>query len=85
MGKWFIDSGMRRGTPKALHEQVITVWGDTKAWKTRAAVTDDRDQLAYLTLIDAEGRIRWRFTGVFDEAAFQALLTELRALHQPRG
>lgn len=83
MGKWFIDSGMRRGTPKALHEQVITVWGDTRAWKARAGVTGDRDQLAYVTLIDADGRIRWRVTGVFDEAAFQALLTELRALTRP--
>ena len=26
MGKWFIDSGMRRGTPKADHEHVITVY-----------------------------------------------------------
>ena len=29
MGKWFIDSGMRRGTPKADHENVITVYGGT--------------------------------------------------------
>jgi steroid 5-alpha reductase family enzyme len=80
MGKWFIDSGMRRGTPKALHENVITVWGGTKQWKARAGVTDDRDTLAYITLIDREGRIRWRHSGVFDEAAFAALLTELRGL-----
>ena len=26
MGKWFIDSGMRRGTPKEDHEHVITVY-----------------------------------------------------------
>ena len=42
MGKWFIDSGMRRGTPKALHENVITVWGEAKQWKARAGVTDDQ-------------------------------------------
>ncbi len=56
IGKWFIDSGMRRGTPTALHENVITVWGTVKEWKARAGVTDDRDRLAYLTLIDRDGR-----------------------------
>ena len=35
MGKWFIDSGMRRGTPKELHENVITVFGAVDPWKKR--------------------------------------------------
>lgn len=83
MGKWFIDSGMRRGTPRALHENVITVWGATRRWKQLAGVTDDRDKLAYVTLIDREGLIRWRYTGVFDEAAFEVLTTELRGLTAP--
>jgi hypothetical protein len=80
MGKWFIDSGMRRGTPKALHENVITVWGGTKQWKARVGVTDDRDRLAYVTLIDRDGRIRWRFAGPFDEQAFGALALEIRSM-----
>ena len=84
MGKWFIDSGMRRGTPKALHENVITVWGDTRQWKARAGVTGETDQLAYVTLIDGNGQIRWRHAGVFDQNAFEALLTELRGLTAPR-
>ncbi len=79
LGKWFIDSGMRRGTPRALHENVITVWGQTAQWKARAGVTDDRDTLAYITLIDGEGRVRWQFAGPFDEAAFEALVAALRA------
>lgn len=83
MGKWFIDSGMRRGTPKALHGNVITVWGATRRWKQLAGVTDARDKLAYITLIDREGRIRWRYTGGFDEAAFEALTAELRGLTTP--
>ena len=29
LGKWFIDSGMRKGTPKKDHENVITVYGGT--------------------------------------------------------
>ena len=32
LGKWFIDSGMRRGTPKTDHEHVITVYGGTGHW-----------------------------------------------------
>ena len=33
MGKWFIERGMRRGTPKDLHENVITVYGGVDRWK----------------------------------------------------
>ena len=80
MGKWFIDSGMRRGTPKALHEHVITVWGAVKEWKARAGVTNERDTLAYLTLIDRDGRIHWRHAGPFDEETFEVLMAELRSL-----
>lgn len=36
LGKWFIDSGMRRGTPKADHENVITVYGGTDPWGNSA-------------------------------------------------
>jgi hypothetical protein len=35
LGKWFIDSGMRKGTPKEDHEHVITVYGGTDPWKQR--------------------------------------------------
>ena len=35
MGKWFIDSGMRKGTPKADYEHVITVYGGVEPWKQR--------------------------------------------------
>jgi hypothetical protein len=36
LGKWFIDSGMRKGTPKKDQENVITVYGGTDSWKTAA-------------------------------------------------
>jgi len=29
LAKWFIDTGMRRGTPEADYEHVITVYGST--------------------------------------------------------
>jgi hypothetical protein len=57
MGKWFIDSGMRRGTPKDLHENVITVYGGTDAWKQRMGFKEPDH--AYVVLIDPKGVVRW--------------------------
>ena len=49
MAKWFIDSGMRKGTPKEMHENVITVYGGTGPWKRRLSVRNEK--LAYLILL----------------------------------
>ena len=75
MGKWFIDSGMRRGTPKADHENVITVYGGTEPWKERLGVK--AEDSAYLVLLDQKGNIVWRHAGPFDEASYKALATEV--------
>jgi hypothetical protein len=66
MGRWFIDSGMRRGTPKELHEHVITVYGSSGDWKRRLAVKND--EAASLVLLDQTGVVRWMHEGGFDEA-----------------
>lgn len=50
LGKWFIDGGMRRGTPKSDHEHVLTVYGGTGPWKMHLGVTDEK--FAYLVLLD---------------------------------
>jgi len=76
LGKWFIDSGMRRGTPKADHENVITVYGGTKAWKRRLGVKAETD--AYLLLLNRKGNIVWRDAGPFEETMYQALATQVR-------
>jgi hypothetical protein len=78
MGKWFIDSGMRRGTPKQDHERVITVYGGTDAWKQRVGFRDP--DTAYLILLDDNGRIAWRHAGDLDEQAYQALAAEVSRL-----
>ena len=78
MGEWFIDSGMRRGTPKADHEHVITVYGGTDIWKQRLAVQDE--DTATLLLLDAKGNIAWLHSGPFDEQAYQSLSAEVRKL-----
>jgi hypothetical protein len=37
LGRWFIDRGMRSGTPVELHDRVITVYKGTGDWKKRLA------------------------------------------------
>ncbi len=78
MGKWFIDSGMRRGTPKADHENVITVYGGTDEWKQRVGFNDPK--AAYLVLIDQHGRVAWRSAGSLDEQRYSTLSSEVSRL-----
>ena len=78
MGKRFIDSGMRRGTPKADHENVITVYGGADAWKQRVGFKDSK--AAYLILIDQHGRVAWRSTGSLEEQRYSALSSEVSRL-----
>jgi hypothetical protein len=75
MGKWFIDSGMRRGTPKADQENVITVYGGTDVWKQRVGFRDPK--AAYLLLIDPNGKVAWKYAGGFGDVAYQALSAEV--------
>jgi hypothetical protein len=78
LARWFIDSGMRKGTPKELHENVITVYGGTDPWKQRLGFKKDDD--AYLILIDPDGIVRWTCSGQFDEARFVELADLVRKL-----
>ena len=82
VGKWFIDSGMRRGTPKADHENVITVYGRTEPWKERLGV--QAEDSAYLLIIDQNGKIAWRHAGPFEETSYQALAVEVHKLVLPQ-
>ncbi len=67
MGKWFIDSGMRRGTPKEDHEHVITVYNGAGEWKKRMGYRSEG--AAYLLVFDPQGKVVWKYTGLFTEAA----------------
>ena len=78
IGKWFIDSGMRRGTPPTDYEHVITVYGGTDPWKANLGVKDQ--DAAYLVLIDQNGHIAWLHSGPFDNASYQSLSAELHKL-----
>ena len=71
LAKLFIDSGMRRGTAKEDHDKVITVYSGGSDWKDRLGVADT--DLAYLLLLDRDGKVRWRHAGQFDESVWPAL------------
>jgi hypothetical protein len=77
MAKWFIDSGMRKGTPKALHENVITVYGGVDRWKKAMGFTKAHEKSAYLALLGPDGRIQWMHHGGYSEDAMRALRTAL--------
>lgn len=72
-----IDSGMRKGTPAALHENVITVWQEAGEWKKRMGMRDP--DAAYCALIDGAGVIRWLHAGPFTDEAWAALERALAA------
>jgi hypothetical protein len=74
----FIDGGMRRGTPLALHERVMTVYGETGKWKQRVGFSEP--DVAYLLLVDGEGRLVWRAQGPFGEESYGLLAARIRGL-----
>jgi hypothetical protein len=76
LGKWFIDSGMRSGTPAADHEHVITVYGGADAWKQRVGFGPPDD--AYLILTGPDGRVRWLHHGPFEPGAYNELVSALK-------
>jgi len=82
LGKWFIDSGMRRGTPKADYEHVITVYSGTADWKKRVDFADP--DTAYLILLDGQGRVAWQHAGSCEPAAFQDLQSAIAQLLEAR-
>ena len=77
MAKWFIDSGMRKGTPKELHENVITVYGGVDRWKKAMGFSKTLEDAAYLALLGPDGRVRWLHRGGFSDEAMAALKTVL--------
>lgn len=77
LARWFIDSGMRKGTPKDLHGNVITVYGGTGPWKEAAGFKAPAD--AYLIVIDAAGVVRWMHHGPFEESTFAELVRRVNA------
>ena len=76
LGRWFIDRGMRKGTPVELHEHVITVYGRTGDWKQRLSYSPAHEDDTYLVVLDREGVVRWLYHGGFETSR----CSELKAL-----
>ena len=88
LGRWFIDRGMRNGTPVALHDHVITVYGFTGEWKQRLGYSPEYRDDAYLIVYDREGVVRWLHHGVFDQPRadeLQKLVTSLADRRPPKA
>ncbi len=83
MAKWFIDSGMRKGTPKALHENVITVYGGADRWKKAMGFSKAEEDAAYLALLGPDGRVQWMHRGAFTDEAMEALKTAIAGGNAP--
>jgi hypothetical protein len=80
LGRWFIDRGMRSGTPAELYDHVITVYKNTGGWKKRLAYAAQREDDAYVIVLDRDGVVQWLYHGGFDQAradALRGLLTSL--------
>jgi hypothetical protein len=72
MAKWFIDSGMRKGTPRELHENVITVYGGVDRGRTVMGFSKAHEDAAYLALLGPDGRVQWMHRGGFSDEAMAA-------------
>jgi hypothetical protein len=84
LGRWFIDRGMRSGTPAELHDRVITVYKGTGDWKKRLAYSAERADDAYLIVLDKDGIVQWLHDGGFDQARAAGLRDLLTSLADGR-
>jgi hypothetical protein len=73
LGRWFIDSEMRKATPKEFHENVITVYASAEQWKTVIGFSRLEPDTVHLLVLDATGRVRGLQRGPFSPDAFAAL------------
>jgi len=82
LGRPFIDSGMRKGTPAELHRNVITVYSAAKLWKQYVGYEGGDE--AYLLLLDPAGKVVWSHHGHFEASEFAELTQAVRALQARR-
>jgi hypothetical protein len=81
LGRWFIDSGMRKNTPRELHGRVMTVYGGNDDWKARVGFSAPHD--AYLVLIDRQGIVRWLAHGPVSDERLRELVAVVDSLARP--
>ncbi len=65
--RWMINSGMRGGIDdKGARERTITLYLDKEPFKQALGITDENT--ISVMIVDREGRVLWRTTGVFTTA-----------------
>jgi hypothetical protein len=74
----WIDSGMRSGIPVIKHPFVVTYYGDVFPYRRDLGLDDPA--LAYMFLLDAEGRIRWRAKGYAEEEGIAGMIGQVGRL-----
>jgi hypothetical protein len=73
-----IRSAMRRGTVQELRARTVTVTSDSKPWKQRLNLSNDKD--VYLLLLNKQGQIAWMQHGDFDPKVYADLSTTAKRL-----
>ena len=76
----FIRSGMRKSTPAALQDRVVTITSNAGDWKDRVGHSSASDDDAFVILIDRAGIVRWLAHGDVDAQRTAALKQEVAAL-----
>lgn len=71
-----IRAGMRRTSPKPLHDRFLCITRGEK--NLREALQVRNDKLPYVTLLSADGEVVWRHAGPYNEAALAELTRRLQ-------
>lgn len=71
-----IRAGMRRTSPKPLHDRFLCITRGEKS--LRQALEVRNDKLPYVTLLSANGVVVWRHSGPYSEAAAAELTRRLQ-------
>ena len=73
-----VVSGIRAGIPAERQGYFLTLFHDSDAWKKFVGYREPDD--AYLVLLDADGNVRWRWHGIFNDANYAIFQQELREI-----
>lgn len=79
----WIDSGMRRGVPRRMWSQVVTLYADART--VRDFVGDSGRPETHVVVLDADGRVVWTADGGFSTQSAETLTGILDELLPPAG
>ncbi len=77
IGRWFIDTGMRRGIPStSTRAHVVTVY--TSKTEFKKAIGISSEATVYALVVDRQGTILTSIAGRFSEAGAETILAAIR-------